>query len=284
MVSKRSLTDKVIVITGASSGIGRALARQCGYLGAKTVVVARRKELLDTLAAEIRANGGTAFPLKTDVSSEKAILRMVAAVLDEFGRIDVLVNNAASGIFGRIENTPSEEMRALFDVNFFGPYSTCRAVIPLMKRQGYGHIINVGSMSTFGAFPFTGGYASTKHAIKALSDALRRELRPYNIDVSMVFPGTVDTGFNSALKNLEGTPLGRRSKPSNWRARIRRKAGKILFPSVEQSPESAGRQIVRCIQRPSAYVFPDRLIKFVVGFYFLFPSFWDRIYALKKKG
>lgn len=282
MARTGSLEGKVIIITGASSGIGNALARQCGRLRAKVVVAARRKKLLDTLAAEIQERGGLALPIRTDVSREKDVLWMVAAALGEFGRIDVLVNNAGRGLIAKIENCPSSQMRALFDTNFLGMYASCRAVIPIMKEQGRGHIINIASIASLVSYPFYGAYASTKCAMMGFSETLRRELRPYNIDVSIAYPGAVRTDFFYSSTNLEGRPFHRKrtaeERPSPLRRLGSKTVGKLLF----QEPEDAAKDIVRCILKPKREVFPNPFIRAKALTYSLMPGFWDRLLTVQK--
>lgn len=282
MARTGSLEGKVIIITGASSGIGRALAKQCAELGASVTVAARRKRLLDALAAGIQEQGGIALPIKTDVSKENEVLRMVAAALDEFGRIDVLVNNAGRGLIAKIENCPLEEMRSLFNTNFFGMHTACRAVIPAMKKQGKGHIINVASLASHVAYPYYGAYAATKSAMAGFSEALRRELHPYNIRISIVYPGAVNTDFLHSSTNLEERPLRKKPTRQERRSLLRRLARKTVGRLLYQSPEDAGMEIVRCILKPQKEVFPNPYIRAKTFTYALMPGFWDRLLAVQK--
>ena len=213
-MQSRSLQGKVILITGASSGIGKALAEECARRGASVVLAARRKEKLDTIAAEIREDGGKALAVTTDVSKESDVKRMVDAAVKRFGRIDVLVNNAGYGIKGRMENTTSKELLSIFSVNLFGLHYCCRAVVPVMKRQKGGHIINISSVAGLIPHPLLSAYCATKAAVNLLTDTLRMELAADNLNVSLICPGPVKTNFyerEALLKKGE-----RRIKAPKW--------------------------------------------------------------------
>ena len=246
-------SNKVVVITGASAGIGAALARECSRQGAIVVLAARRRERLDALCAELTAQGGRAVALSTDVADEKQAARLVEEAVQRFGRIDVLVNNAGYGIFGRAEDISPEEFRRIFAVNLFGVHYACRAAIPVMRRQGSGHIINVSSVSGGVPLPFNSAYCGTKFALNAYSDALGMELRGDNIRVSVVAPGPVATEFlDAAVQKL-------RLRPGLQRH--------LLM----QSPEKIARVIVGCIRRPRRRVYPSLLFWLYVRLYELFP-------------
>lgn len=239
----KGLKGKVIIITGASSGIGKALARQCAAQGASVVLAARRKERLDQIAAEIREDGGNAFAVTTDVSKESDVKHMVDATMKRFGRVDVLVNNAAYGLLARAEDTTREELHSLFDVNLFGLYNTYRAVMPVMKQQASGHIINISSIAGFVPMPSNSAYCATKAGVNLFTDALRMELAPYNIRISLICPGPVKTEFQETLVNKIDGPAS------------------ISPPWMMQDPQSVAKIIRRCIKKPRARIITPFLMR-----------------------
>lgn len=256
-MASRLMGGKVVLITGASSGIGEALARECARNGASVVLAARRKERLDRITGEVRALGGEALAVKTDVSKEDDVRRLVAAAVKRFKRIDVLVNNAARGVFGPVENIPSEEMHRTFDVNFFGMFYCCREVIPVMKRQGKGHIINISSIAGIMALPLSSAYNATKFAMNGFSESLRRELSSFKIDVSVVYPGSVETEFYGKWVNVHSQPP--------------RKQSDILYQDIG----AVARAIVRCIRSPRDNVFPSLPLRLAASAYRICPSALD---------
>ena len=194
------IKNKVVIITGASSGIGEATARQFGKEGAKIVLAARRVDKLESLAQEILALGSGAETLvvQADLSKLEDIQSLVKQTVDKFGRIDVLVNNAGFGRLDWLENLdPVKDIQAQFDVNVLGVIQTTRQVLPIMMKQRSGHIINMCSMAGLVATPTYTIYAACKHAVHGFSEALRREVKPWGIDVSMIYPGGVITEFAS---------------------------------------------------------------------------------------
>ena len=176
-----ALTGKVIIVTGASAGIGEAAARAFGRAGAKVVLAARRAERLERLAAEIRAEGGTALPIPTDVTNTNQIENLVRATLEAYGRIDVLANIAGWGRYDWLEELSAENLRMQYEVNVIGMAEMIRQVLPVMKAQRAGHILNMSSYASEIATPPLTVYASTKYAVEGLSDGLRRELLPWGI-------------------------------------------------------------------------------------------------------
>src|SRR5262245_46413618 len=191
---------KVVVVTGASSGIGEATARQFGREGAKVVLAARRVDRLEALAQEVTAmgTGAEALVVQADLSKLEDIQSLIAKTLERFGRIDVLVNNAGFGRLDWLENLdPVKDIQAQFDVNVLGVIQTTRQALPVMIKQRSGHIINMCSMAGLVATPTYTIYAACKHAVHGFSEALRREVKPWGIDVSMIYPGGVVTEFAS---------------------------------------------------------------------------------------
>ena len=188
------IKGKVVIITGASSGIGAAAARAFGNAGAKLVLAARRIEPLQLLANEINAigNGAEAFMLQTDISKLEEIRALVSQTVARYGRIDVLVNKAGFGRLKWLEDLdPLEDIQAQIDVNVLGVIQTTRQVLPIMIEQRSGSIINICSIAGLVGTPTYTIYAATKHAVHGFSEALRREVKPWGIDVSLLYPGGV---------------------------------------------------------------------------------------------
>lgn len=191
------LAKQVILITGASTGIGAALAQLLAkrYSGIRLVLAARNADKLEAVASECRAAGAEVLAIPTDIAQSEAVTALVEQTLAQFGRVDALVNNAGYGQMGPIELIPAAASRNQFEVNLLGPLSLIRLLIPTMRDQGGGRIINVSSLGGRLAFPFGGLYSASKFALEALSDALRMELEPFNIRVSVIEPGPVSTNF-----------------------------------------------------------------------------------------
>jgi short-subunit dehydrogenase len=194
------IKGKVVIVTGASSGIGEAAAREFGREGAKVVLAARRVDKLQTLAQEIDAMGTSAqaYVIQADLSKLEDIQKLVADTIAIFGRIDVLVNNAGFGRLDWLENLdPIKDIQAQIDVNVMGVIQTTRQVLPVMIAQRSGSIINMCSMAGLVATPTYSIYAASKHAVHGFSEALRREVKPWGIDVSLIYPGGVVTEFSA---------------------------------------------------------------------------------------
>jgi short-subunit dehydrogenase len=192
------IKGKVVIVTGASSGIGEATAREFGREGAKIVLAARRVDKLQTLAQKVNAigNGAETLVVQADLSRLEDIQSMIAQTLEKFGRIDVLVNNAGFGRLDWLENLdPIKDIQAQIDVNVMGVIQTTRQVLPLMIKQRGGSIINMCSMAGLVGTPTYSIYAASKHAVHGFSEALRREVKPWGIDVCLVYPGGVATEF-----------------------------------------------------------------------------------------
>ena len=192
------IKGKVAIVTGASSGIGEATARQFGREGAMVVLAARRVDKLETLAKEIEAmgTGSQSLVVQADLSKLDDIQKLVSHTLEIFGRIDVLVNNAGFGRLDWLENLdPVKDIQAQIDVNVMGVIQTTRQVLPVMIKQRSGSIVNMCSMAGLVGTPTYTIYAASKHAVHGFSEALRREVKPWGIDVSLVYPGGVVTEF-----------------------------------------------------------------------------------------
>ena len=196
---------KVILITGASSGIGFDAAASLARQGHRVYAAARRVERMEPL----KALG--VVPLRMDVTDEASMEAGVRTVLEAEGRIDVLVNNAGYGYFGAIENVSMEEARRQQEVNVFGLARLCQLVLPSMREQGSGRIVNTASVAGKTVLYFGGWYHVSKYSVEALSDALRMELKPFGIDVSMIEPGGIRTDWgiiaaDHLAESSKGTP------------------------------------------------------------------------------
>lgn len=226
------IRGKVVIVTGASSGIGEATAREFGREGAKVVLAARRVDRLQSLAQEIEAMGAEALVVQADLSKLEDIQKLVAQTLEKFDRIDVLVNNAGFGRLDWLENLdPVKDIQAQIDVNVMGVIQTTRQVLPVMMKQRSGCIVNMCSMAGLVGTPTYTIYAASKHAVHGFSEALRREVKPWGIDVSLVYPGGVVTEFGQ-------------------HAGIKRKTKATTPKFMLLTAEQVGQAVVKLVRRP----------------------------------
>jgi NADP-dependent 3-hydroxy acid dehydrogenase YdfG len=189
----QNIKGKVVVITGASSGLGEATARLLSAQGATVVLGARRIERLQKLADELTANGGQALALATDVTDHDQVKSLVDAAVQKYGRIDVMINNAGLMPHSPLERLKIDDWNRTIDVNIKGVLYGIAAALPYMKQQKAGHIINVSSVAGHKVTPNGAVYCATKHAVRALSEGLRVEVKPYNIRTTIISPGAVAT-------------------------------------------------------------------------------------------
>ena len=193
-----ALAGQVVLITGASSGIGEATAQRLARAGAKVVLAARRLDRLEALAREIDPTGATVLAVAGDITSETDRRTLVAEALKKFGRIDALVNNAGYGTRGALEMVPVEAIRQNFETNVFSLLALTQLVVPAMRERGSGCIVNIGSVAGKIARPLSSIYDATKHALEAFTDGLRGELRPFGVRVALIRPGFIQTEFIAA--------------------------------------------------------------------------------------
>ncbi|UBF29002.1 SDR family oxidoreductase [Kovacikia minuta CCNUW1] len=191
------LTEQVVLITGASAGIGAALAKVLAerFMGIRLVLAARNVEKLEHIATHCRKAGAEVLVSPVDLAQLDQAKGVVEKALNQFGQIDVLVNNAGYGQMGPVELVPPSACQQQFVVNVLGPLALIQAVIPSMRDRGGGRIINISSIGGRTAFPLGGLYSASKFALESLSDTLRMELEPFNIQVSVIEPGPVSTQF-----------------------------------------------------------------------------------------
>ncbi len=204
------IKEKIIVVTGASGGIGSAVARLLASEGAKVVLAARESDALEVLAKELPRS----FAVPTDVRKDEDVRNLVEKTITQYGRIDALVNGAGQGMWTTVEKIDIEEYRALFDFNVCGYLRMMQAVIPEMRKQGGGNIVNISSMLTRSFYPNLAGYTSTKYAVNSLSLSARAELEKDHIIVSVLRPKLVETDFGKHAIHPEPDALRDRNNPS----------------------------------------------------------------------
>lgn len=253
---------KTIVITGASTGIGRATALAFARRRDHIVLAARTEEKLDDAARECERLGGRALVVPTDVTDEAQVQRLAHEAIEAFGKIDVWINNAGVGLLGRFDEVPINEHRRVFETNFFGYLYGAWAALRVFKRQGYGVIINNASISSIIPLPRVAAYVASKQAIRGLSMSLRQDLLVdgyENIHVCTLMPTTIDTPAFQHAANLTGY------EP------------KIRGPIIE--PEKVARVIVKLSEKPEREVFVGHLGRLSAFAFTLAPGLLERFIA-----
>src|SRR5215212_11155713 len=257
MKRRPAIDGKVAIVTGASSGIGEVTARELARAGAITVLAARRVERLERLQKEIEEMGGQALVVPTDLTDRDQIKNLAETALSVYGRIDILANIAGWAMYDWLEEMSFEDLRRAFDVNVIGMAELTRQVIPTMKRQHSGFILNMSSYASRISFPPLTIYASTKYAVEGLSDGLRRALLPWGITVIRIHPSSVSgTEFNKKVV----------------------RPGRVEYSSVpigRISRERLARHIIRLIEKPQRALFISRLYEVPVLLNKLFPGVVD---------
>jgi len=227
------ITGKVVAITGASSGIGEATARVLSERGAKVVLGARRVAQLDEIAAELRGRGGQAIVCATDVTRRDDVERLVGTAVSEFGRLDVLVNNAGISKIGPMSDLDVEGWSAMIDVNLRGVLHGIAAALPVFRRQGNGHFVTTVSTAGLKIVPNMGVYAATKNAVRTVLEGLRQESTDGVVRTTAVSPGFVNTDLDSSIDN------------TTVREEIRRNMDAFGIP-----PEAVAEAIAFAIDQP----------------------------------
>lgn len=247
----------VTVITGASSGIGAALARQLAGEGHRLVLAARREDRLAALEQELLASGASILVVSCDVTNRRDAEELIHRTVRTFGRIDILVNNAGRGHFSSIEDTTDEMIRSMFAVNVYALWYTTRPALGYMRRQGSGHIINIASMAGKIAFPYNSAYVAAKHACVGFTHALRLELAETGIHASVVCPAGVLTDWATVTEG--GSILEMFSASGAEVKRIAAERGATL-PPIEgvMGAEVVAKAIASCIHTPVAEVYTHK--------------------------
>jgi short-subunit dehydrogenase len=254
----KSLKGKVILITGASSGFGADAARLFAREGCIVVLAARRMDRLQALMEEIRSQGGEALAVPVDISQLPEIELMVTTVLDVYGKIDILFNNAGFGRLDWLENLEADrDIATQIEVNLHGVVQVTRAVLPAMLARREGHIINMSSVAGLIAAPLYTIYSATKYGVRGFTDALRREVAPFDVKVSGIYPGPAATEF------------GQHSGNSTAKASLK-------FPKwLSMSSEYVARRTVGLARHPRRSLVIPWYYQVIIGFDTLFPGLVD---------
>lgn len=194
-----NITGKIVVITGASSGLGEATARHLSELGATVVLGARRIDRINALAQELAGRECRAIAVQTDVTRCEQVKKLVDTAVEKYGRIDVMINNAGLMPHSPLDRLKIDDWDRMIDVNIKGVLYGIAAALPIMQQQRSGHFINVSSVAGHKVRPSSAVYAATKHAVLALSEGLRLEVKPYNIRTTVISPGAVDTELPNSV-------------------------------------------------------------------------------------
>jgi NAD(P)-dependent dehydrogenase (short-subunit alcohol dehydrogenase family) len=254
----RHSQGRIVAITGASAGIGRATALRLARDGASIVACARRGDRLERLAAEIVAAGGQALPVVADVTREHDMDTLVARAVERFGGLDVMICNAGFGIYGAIDDIAPAQMQKLMDVNYFGTYYAARAALPVFRRQQRGHVVIVSSIVGKRGVPFMGAYSATKFAQVGLAECLRAEVAGSDIHVSVVYPVSTETEFVEVMVRETGSNISRSLGPT-------------------QSAEQVADAIARAIAHPVPEVYPLWKARGLVWLNAFAPGICDRV-------
>ncbi|KFF50667.1 oxidoreductase [Gammaproteobacteria bacterium MFB021] len=201
----QDIKGKVVVITGGSSGLGEATARHLAAHGATVVLGARRMDRLQTIVDEIQASGGTAMAQKADVTRQADVQALVDTAVSTYGKIDVLLNNAGLMQQSPLEKLKVDEWDNMIDINIKGTLYGIAAALPHMKSQKFGHLINVSSVAGHKVTPAGTVYCATKHAVRAISEGFRQEVKDYNLRSTIISPGAIDTELPSHITDPESS-------------------------------------------------------------------------------
>jgi len=227
------LENGVVVITGASSGIGRAAAQEFARRGASVVLAARNKRRLKDAAEECEELGGSALVVPTDVTVEEEVEELARQAVDNFGAIDVWVNNAGVGLYARFVDSPADDFRRVLETNLFGCIYGARAALRQFERQGRGALINVSSQVALGGIPYSSAYDISKHGVRGLGDTLRQEYVGTDISISTIFPASTDTPFFQHAANYTGKAI----RPLGSVSEARKVAREIVRLAEHPQPE-----------------------------------------------
>ncbi|OLB61343.1 MAG: hypothetical protein AUI11_10075 [Acidobacteria bacterium 13_2_20CM_2_66_4] len=249
---------RVVAITGASAGIGRATAVRLARDGAAVAMCARRREMLEAAARDVDAAGGEALPIVADVTSVDDMERFVSAAVDRFGRLDVIVCNAGFGIAGTIDDISPDQMRKLVDINYMGTFYAARAALRVFRRQHHGHVVIISSIVGKRGVPYMGAYAATKFAQVGMAECLRAEVAGSPIHVSVVYPVSTESEFFDVMSRETGTAITHAFGP-------------------RQDTSVVADAIARAIERPVPEVFPHFRSRALVWLNTMAPGLCDRV-------
>ncbi|OEC78731.1 MULTISPECIES: SDR family oxidoreductase [Bacillus] len=257
----KKVKDQVIVITGATSGIGLVTARMAAEKGAKVVAAARNEDALQELVDEVKKKGHEAIYVKADVGKEEDVNRIAETAISTFGRFDTWVNNAAVSVFGHAMDVTTEDMKRVFDTNFWGPvYGTRAAVKHFTSRGGPGALINVGSLFGDRGTVIQSTYASAKFALHGWTESIRMELEKEQVPVSvtLIHPGRIDTPYNEHARSYLD------KQPAHYRS--------MIYP-----PEAAAEAILFAAEHPKRDMYIGSQAKAIAMLGALFPRLTDRL-------
>jgi len=228
-----SVENAVVVITGASSGIGRVAAQEFARQGASVVLAARNKRALKDAARECEKFGGQALVVPTDVTLEEEVEELARQAVDTFGGIDVWVNNAGVGLYARFVDSPADDFRRVLETNLYGCIHGSRAALRQFEHQGRGVLINVSSQVALGGIPYSSAYDISKHGVRGLGDTLRQEYVGTDISISTIFPASTDTPFFQHAANYTGKAI----RPLGSVSEARKVAREIVSLAEDPQPE-----------------------------------------------
>jgi short-subunit dehydrogenase len=256
------IRDKVVVITGASSGIGRATAHRLAEAGAKLILVARGEDSLMEAARECEERGASVIAVAADTTDRKAVETVKQRALEAFGQVDAWINGAAVSLFGKFDHTPEEAFRQVVETDFFGYVNGARAILPHFKERHQGTLINIAAIEAQAPYPYTSAYVASKAAVRALGDSLRMELKLDhfdNINVCTVMPGTIDTPLFQHAANYAG------------------RAVKAMDPV--HAPEQVATVIAGLIERPRREVIVGAEGRMYAWQRQMLPGLFERMFA-----
>ncbi len=249
---------RVIAITGASAGIGRATALRVARDGASVAICARRGDRLDEVAREIAKAGGKALPIVADVTRDGDMRMFVEKTVERFGRLDVMMCNAGFGIYGAIDEVTPDQMKKLMDINYFGTYYATRAALPVLRRQQRGHIIIVSSIAGKRGVPYMGAYSATKFAQIGMAECLRSEVYGSDIHVSVLCPISTPTEFTGVMERETGGEVTGALGPT-------------------QSADAVADAVARAIEKPVPEIYPYAKSRGLAILNAIAPGLTDRI-------
>ena len=274
------LSGQVVIVTGASAGIGEGIVRRLAAGGAAVVLNARRQDRLDALKADIEKAGGKAFAVAGDVTNAGDRKELVDETVRAFGRVDALVNNAGYGLRGPLELVDVDDVRRNFETNVFSLLALTQLVMPIMRKQRSGRIVNISSVAGRIARPLSSVYDSTKHALEALSDGMRGELAPFGVQVVIVEPGFILTEFTQVAEKVSTSVTDHNTPYSPAFAQFTQGYGRLRkiagepddIARVVERALTAGRPRIRYASPGHARFFlalkrllPARLIDYIVA-------------------